>query len=110
VLSYLVYAALVVLGAPYWLAGAVGFAAGAVNGYVLNRRWTFASPDSAAARARYLVVQLGGLGATTGLLWLLVAAGGVDRLGAHAVTIPGVTVATFLANRGWTFEPARHGL
>jgi putative flippase GtrA len=102
-LSYLVYTALVLAGAPYRLAGAVGFAAGAANGYVLNRRWTFASPDSTVARARYLAVQAGGLGATTGLLWLLVSAGGVDSLAAYALAIPGVTVGMFLANRSWTF-------
>jgi putative flippase GtrA len=102
-LSLIVYTALLAFGTPYWLSGAAAFAAGALNGYVLNRRWTFASPDSPAARARYLAVQLGGLGATTGLLWLLVSAAAVDRLGAYLFTIPTVTVATFLANRSWTF-------
>jgi putative flippase GtrA len=104
-LSLVVYGALLTSGTPYWLGGAFGFAAGAVNGYVLNRRWTFASPDSTATRARYLAVQLAGLGATTGLLWLLVSPAGLDRVGAYLVTIPVVTVAMFVANRGWTFYP-----
>jgi putative flippase GtrA len=106
VLSYLVYVSLVTV-MPYWIAGALAFAAGAVNGYVLNRRWTFAATDSAGARARYVAVQLCGLGTTSGLLWLLVGREGIHRLWAYALTIPVVTVVTFAANRTWTFQPSR---
>jgi putative flippase GtrA len=106
VLSYLFYTALVAARVPYPVAGAAGFSAGAVNGYILNRRWTFASPDSRRARARYLVVQLGGLGATTALLWLVVTVG-TSRLAAYALTIPLVTLATFSANRSWAFAGVR---
>jgi hypothetical protein len=51
-----------------------------------------------------LAVQLCGLGATTGLLWLFVREEGLHRLSAYALTIPLVTVATLTANRGWTFQ------
>lgn len=103
VLSYLLYTALVAARVPYTLAGAIGFSAGAINGYVLNRRWTFASPDTRRARTRYLVVQLGGLGATSALLWMVVSVGATSRFAAYAVTIPVVTLATFGANRSWAF-------
>ncbi|HUE25978.1 MAG TPA: GtrA family protein [Solirubrobacteraceae bacterium] len=102
-LSYLLYTALVAARVPYTLAGAIGFTAGAINGYILNRRWTFASPDSRRARSRYLIVQLAGLGATSAMLWLVVSAGATSRLTAYAVTIPIVTLATFSANRSWAF-------
>lgn len=102
-LSYLVYAALVQV-APYWIAGALAFAAGAVNGYVLNRRWTFSAVDSGGARVRYLAVQLAGLVAVTFLLRLLVSDAGVHRLWAYALAVPPVTAGSFLANRGWTFQ------
>jgi putative flippase GtrA len=105
-LSYVVYAALVEV-VPYWIAGALAFAAGAVNGYVLNRRWTFAAPDSGGARLRYLAVQLGGLVAVTVLLRLLVSDAGVHRLWAYALAVPPVTAGSFLANRGWTFRARR---
>jgi putative flippase GtrA len=48
-------------------------------------------------------LQLGGLGATAALLWLLVSHGNLGRVAGYAVTVPTVTVVTFLANRGWTF-------
>ena len=107
-LSFVTYTALVLAGVPYWVAGPVGFAVGAVNGYVLNRRWTFAARDSNLARARYLAVQLAGLGATTGLLWLFVDEAGIDRIAAYVLTVPLVTVSMFTANRAWTFA-ARAG-
>jgi putative flippase GtrA len=102
-LSYVVYASLVFV-VPYWIAGALAFAAGATNGYVLNRRWTFSSPDSNGARLRYLAVQLAGLGASTGMLRLLVSDAGVHRIWAYALAVPPITAGTFLANRGWTFQ------
>lgn len=102
-LSFALYSALVAATVPYPFAGAIGFAAGAVNGYVLNRRWTFACRDSGRARTRYVLVQAAGLAATSSLLWLIVSVGTLGRLGGYALTIPAVTLATFAANRGWTF-------
>lgn len=106
VLSYVLYTALVAARVPYPVAGALGFTAGAINGYLLNRRWTFASPDSRRARLRYVVVQLGGMGATSALLWLVVHVGATSRFGGYAMTIPIVTLATFTANRSWAFAGA----
>ncbi len=102
-LSYAVYAALLAVGAPYVAAAAVAFSAGALNGYMLNRRWTFRAGDTAGRRLRYLAVQVASLGATTNLLWLLVSVGGIHRLAAYLVVLPLVTVASYAANRSWAF-------
>jgi len=98
------YAVLLWLAVPYAAAGGIAFVLGAVNGYILNRRWTFSTRDTTRRRLKYVVVQLGALGATTALLWLLVSVGDLDRFAAYAVTIPVVTVTTFLASRGWVFR------
>src|SRR3954453_16195810 len=45
VISFVVYRLLLAAETPYVLAAALGFSAGAVNGYILNRRWTFAARD-----------------------------------------------------------------
>jgi putative flippase GtrA len=102
--SLLTYAGLLRIDVVYPIAGAIAFLAGAANGYVLNRRWTFAAPDTWRARRRYLLVQLAGLGAATALLSILVSLAGLGRITAYALTIPAVTLATFTANRGWTFR------
>jgi putative flippase GtrA len=105
--SFVIYIGLLGLGVAYWLSGGIGFAAGAINGYLLNRRWTFASPDSWRARIRYVLVQLAGLFGTAGLLWVFVSSVPIGRVPAYAVVLPVVTVATFLANRNWTFSIAK---
>jgi putative flippase GtrA len=99
-LSSLGYLVLVRTGTAYRAAGALAFAAGAANGYALNRRWTFGATDSTGTRVRYLAVALGGLLATDALLWVCSPLG---SLAAYVVALPLVTFATFAANRGWTF-------
>ncbi len=53
------YYVLVQAGSPAWTAAAVAFAAGAVNGFHWNARWTFADrgDGAAATRLRYVAVQ-----------------------------------------------------
>src|SRR5436190_19661788 len=58
ILSFGVYGLLLALGAWYVLAAPLAFAVGAVNGFVFNRRWTFAARDSTRALILYVVVAL----------------------------------------------------
>jgi putative flippase GtrA len=103
VLSFIAYRLLLVLGIPYVLAAGLAFAVGAVNGYVFNRRWTFAARDTTRARMIYVAVQAAGAVSTSLLVLLLVSGLGIDKVGAYIVVIPPVTVCTFIANRLWTF-------
>ncbi len=91
-LSAVLYGMLRTAGAPPLLAAPVSFAAGAVNGFVLNGWWTFEGRRSAPHR--YLVVQLGALAATE----LLVGAG-VPYLVVLATTAG----CAFVACRRWAF-------
>lgn len=103
VLSFVVYRLLLVLGAWYVIAAPLAFAAGAVNGYVFNRRWTFAARDSARARVVYVVVQAAGALSTSLLVLLFVRAAGIGEVWAYLAAIPPVTLSMFAANRLWTF-------
>jgi putative flippase GtrA len=102
VLSFVVYRVLLAVGTWYLIAAPVAFGAGAVNGYVFNRRWTFAARDSTRARVVYVAVQASGVVLTT-VLVALFAAAGVGKVGAYLAAIPPVTVYMFVANRFWTF-------
>jgi putative flippase GtrA len=102
VLSFIVYRLLLALGTWYVLAAPAAFAAGALNGYVFNRRWTFGARDSTRARILYVAVQVIGALSTSLLVTLFVAAGG-SKLGAYLAAVPPVTVGMFVANRVWTF-------
>jgi putative flippase GtrA len=102
VIAFVVYGALLGLGAWYVVAAPLAYAAGAVTGYVFNRRWTFGARDSSRARILYVAVQATGALSTSLLVTLLVALG-VGKVGAYLAAVPPVTVSTFLANRVWTF-------
>jgi putative flippase GtrA len=102
VLSFIVYGALLALGAWYVAAAPLAFAAGAVNGYMFNRRWTFGARDSTRTRILYVAVQATGALSTSLLVPLFVAAG-FGKVGAYLAAVPPVTVSMFVANRVWTF-------
>src|ERR1700726_5299368 len=63
-----------VFGVWYLAAAAIGFALGAVNGFLWNRRWTFRGHvGDALTPVRWAVVQGCGLALNAGLLYLWVA-------------------------------------
>jgi putative flippase GtrA len=85
-------------------AGAIAFALGAVNGFLLNRTWTFGA-SGLGGLPRYIVVQGCGAGATSLILWLWTGAG-LDHLAGYVVALAIVTPLTFSSNRLWTFRHA----
>lgn len=98
-------------GVWYVAASGIGFAVGAVNGFLWNRAWTFKGHvGDALTPVRWFVVQTSGLLLNLGLVYLFVDGVGLGKLSGQAVTIVIVTVTTFFANRAWTFrahdEPA----
>jgi putative flippase GtrA len=94
-----------VLGVWYLAASAIGFIAGTINSFLLNRRWTFRGHvGDAFTPVRWTVVQCAGLGVNEGLLFLFVDDARIDKLAAQVVATAVVTVTTFAANRAWTFR------
>ena len=102
-LSFVVYRLLLALGTWYVLAAPLAFAAGAVNGYVFNRRWTFGARDSTRARIIYIAVQVAGAALTSMLVLLFVRLAGTGREWAYLAAVAPVTLCMFAANRLWTF-------
>jgi putative flippase GtrA len=105
-LTFAVYTLLLkVFDVWYLAASAIGFALGATNGFLLNRRWTFREHvGDALTPVRWAIVQGCGLGANEGLLYLFVHDASLDKLLAQAFATALVTVTTFAANRAWTFR------
>jgi len=94
-----------VLGVWYLAASAIGFALGAVNGFLLNRRWTFSDHvGDALTPVRWGIVQSCGLALNEGLLYVFVHDVRLDKLIAQLCATAIVTVLTFVANRAWTFR------
>jgi putative flippase GtrA len=103
VVSFAAYRLLLFVSTPYVVAAALGFAVGALNGYVFNRRWTFAAPDTRRARVLYVAVQVAGAASTSALVYLFVDVAGIGKVEAYLAAIPPVTFSMFVANRLWTF-------
>lgn len=103
---FLVYTLLLkVFGVWYLAASGIGFAVGATNGFLWNRRWTFRGHvGDALTPVRWFVVQTSGLFLNLGLVYLFVDGAGLGELLGQAVTIVFVTLTTFFANRAWTFK------
>src|ERR1700751_2863118 len=94
-----------VVGMWYLAASAIGFVAGATNGFLLNRKWTFPEHvGDALTPVRWAVVQGCGLALNEGLLYVFVQDAQLEKVLAQVVATGFVTVSTFLANRAWTFR------
>jgi putative flippase GtrA len=94
-----------VFGVWYLAASAIGFLLGAVNGFLLNRRWTFRGHvGDALTPVRWGVVQTCGLAVNEALLYVFVHDAHLDKLIAQVCATAVVTVSTFFANRAWTFR------
>jgi putative flippase GtrA len=104
-ISFAVYTLLLkVFGVWYVAASGIGFAVGAVNGFLWNRAWTFRGHvGDALTPVRWFVVQTCGLLIDLGLVYVFVDAVGLDKLVGQAATTAIVTVLTFFVNRAWTF-------
>jgi putative flippase GtrA len=109
-LSWSLYALGVKLGVWYPVAAAASFAVGAINGYTLNRVWTFRAGEFSAGRlARYVCVQAGALSANVVVLVVLVELAGVPRLPGQFVALAVVSVLNFTATRRFAFAVAGGG-
>jgi putative flippase GtrA len=107
VLSTAVFAALFHLGVHYLLGSALAFALGALNSYVLNRRWTFRSRGRRAPElARFLCVQAVGLVVNLALLAGLVEVAGIQHVFAQVLAFPVASIVTFALSRQWAFKGA----
>jgi putative flippase GtrA len=99
------FAVLHAAGLAVSVASVAAFGLGALNGYRLNRAWTFRSgPATAAGLARYAVVQGAAALAQARLVVLLDAALGGRALLAQGLALVPVSLAAFALSRSWAFR------
>ena len=77
------------LSVNVYLSQVLGYCAGTLNSYVLNRSWTFRS------KGRFF---------SPALLYLLFDVAGLPKLGAKAGATAITMVVSFLVNRFWVFR------
>jgi len=104
-LTFVVYAVAVHVGIGYLPAAAGAFVVGAVNGFVLNRTWTFHHAGRVLAAGRkYAVVQGTAMAENVGLLWVMVHVLRLGRLPGEALAAVPVTLVSFALSRAWVFR------
>jgi len=108
-IQYAVFAILFRLaGLPMLLSSALGYLAGLLNSYYVNRKWTFAMREGGnrVEFARFLVVNLLAMGMNLLALKVLVARFGMLPEAAQILAIGASLVVNFAGNRWWTFRTA----
>jgi len=109
-LDFAIYALLIALGVWYPLAKTVSLVIATANGYTFNRIWTFrAGTHRNDVLVRYVTVQAFCLATNLVLLALLIEWAGLGKITAQAVVLPVIALASFLAQRLWTFGPLVDG-
>jgi putative flippase GtrA len=109
-LDFCVYAVLVSLGLWYQAANIVGYAAGTLLSFVLNRAITFRVMDAPLRRlASFLAVAAIGYGVSSGALWLLIERMAFNQLLAKAAVLVLVVIIQFGINSAVTFRSSKEG-
>jgi putative flippase GtrA len=102
---YLLYLAGTGLGLGHKLAMTLAWCIGTLQGFVLNRNWTFRSRAPArAALARYWTAYLAAYALNLGLLILLVDRAGWPHQAVQGVLIVVIALLLYLAQKFWVFR------
>jgi putative flippase GtrA len=103
-ITLLAYAGALHIGVHYLPAGAGAYALGGLNGFLLNRVWTFGHRGRILPAAwRYGLVTAAGIVANLVLLRAAVSLGVPHAAGEVAAVAP-VTLLSFALNRAWAFS------
>ena len=105
IVQFVVYSVGVTIGIDYLLSLVIGYLAGALNSYILNRHWTFRAGHIAhtTAGSRFALVTGGAIAVNLALLYLFVHHLGIAKIPAQAILVIPVLAVTFPINRWWSF-------
>lgn len=103
--DYALYYLCLLGGVWYQYANGLGYLAGTLLSFSLNRIFTFAKRDRVLQRlGMFLTVAAIGFAASALILWLLVDLAGLDARWAKLITLPMVVVLQFGLNSRITFK------
>jgi putative flippase GtrA len=91
---------------PMMVSSGLGYMAGVINSYLINRVWTFEVKEKKKAGEfmRFVAVNIVSMGVNLGALKLLVVYGGLLPELAQAFAIAASLVVNFAGNKWWTFR------
>ena len=103
-LDLLVLKLLLFLGVQIYLATAVGFLTGLVNGFLMNSSWVFNKDVQGDYFFKYGVVSLFGLLWTELIIHYLHVEAGYEALSAKLVAVVIVFFWNYLLSKAWAFK------
>jgi putative flippase GtrA len=107
VLTLAAFEVLTRAGVDATVASGLGFAAGAANGYLLNRSWTFQARGGVTTLARYVAVQALGAALSAAGVALATTDLSLRKLAAECIVLPLVTLVTYALARTVVFSLTR---
>ena len=93
-----------------WLATAIGFCVGLVNGYYMNSRWTFkynTRGQEAKKFSQFAIISLVGLGLTEVIVLYFANSLGLDKNIAKLIAVIIVFFWNYFGNKFWTFQKVK---
>jgi len=88
-------------------ANTIGYMAGMVNSFILNKLWTFEAKGRTARQLhRFLILNIFGLALSTLIIFVFVDLLNVSYLIVWPITIGLVMIFNFIGNKYWTFSAA----
>jgi dolichol-phosphate mannosyltransferase len=90
-----------------WLATAIGFCAGLINGYFMNSRWTFkykTEGREVKKFSQFAIISLVGLGLTELIVLEFTSNGGLSKNIAKLIAVAVVFFWNYFGNKFWTFR------
>lgn len=103
--DYFIYILVMLGGVSYQIANIIGYLAGTLVSFFLNRKITFGVSDKVNTRfGLFLVVACVGFLSSALILWIMVDILVIDAKSAKLLTLPFVMILQFSLNRRFTFK------
>ena len=90
----------------YIVANVIAYVIATANSYIWNSKWVFKynGENKKETTAKFVILNLIGLGLNTGILYLLVDMVGLNKLIALVITTGIVMIINYIVNKIWVFK------
>ena len=105
-INWIIFALLNFIGVYYIVANVIAYVIATANSYIWNSKWVFKynGKNKNETTAKFVILNLIGLGLNTGILCLLVDMVGFNKLIALVITTGIVMIINYIVNKLWVFK------
>lgn len=105
-INWIIFALLNFIGVYYIVANVIAYVIATANSYIWNSKWVFKynGENKKETTAKFVILNLIGLGLNTGILYLLVDMVGLNKLIALVITTGIVMIINYIVNKIWVFK------